>query len=1108
MLRLLHEPMLTLGTREWRLSPKDAALLAVVALEGSVRAERLAAMLWPTATARQSVTSLRQRLFRLRREIGHPLLEHAALLSLAPGVRTDVSQALAALVDDEGAGDGTLLGDLAFDELPDLAEWLRGQRLQWRERRAAALAAQADRCEKAGSLARGLVYAQRQLDDEPLAEHAQRRLMRLHYLRGDHAAAIAAFERFEQRLKDELGTRPSAETLELLATIERATAERASARRAVVPAALMRPPRLVGRDHELQRLDAAWDVARPCLVLGEAGIGKSRLLQDFVADRPGIVGVRARPGDAGIAYALLARLLRAVLTAFSAPLDAAARSELALVLPELGDAVPVAGDAQRLLLQRRAETTLVDACSVGLRALVVDDLHFADEASLGVVQSLLQAPALTELRWALAQRPTEAGSLLASLRGALEEGARVDTIELAALSLAQLAQLIEALALPELEPATLAPALLRHSGGNPLFALETLKDLVLHAAGREGRLPQPASVQALVQRRLALLSPAALKLARVAALAGTAFDAELAATVLEVHPLDLAEPWRELESAQVIRDGAFAHDLVFEATRETVPQPIARLLHRRIAEHLGARGIDGAPLAPHWAGAQEWLQAGDAWALAARRARSASQRAHEIEAWRSAGDAYERAGQPARAFEARCEAVPACIVVQGVEAAQRAVDRLLADARDDAQRAAALNARANAALMAADHAAGIAAATEAAALARALPSPWPGFEAARLAAVGMTIAGRHAEALATIEPWRERVEREGADEQRGRFWADYAYVLNGMRRLRDTAAALREASVHAQALGDLAELATLNSNLATVNMSLGRPHDALALAERAYALQADLGATDGPPGAVVETYLGACLAAVGRYGEGLDRIDAALVRLRRDRQVQWIATASNFKALVLLQLGQFARAQQALDVQVPAVAAVRARSVHLASRIEHALGQSGSASLGHAVVALEPGSDPHVRMQILADALPTDEPQRAIQHCDEVLREATGFEFGGIAAKARLRRALAQAACGQAREAAAAMRVLVAQFDSVPPADITLAESWWTAAQVFDAAGDGDDALMALGRGAQWLRRIALPHVPEAFRDSFLHRHASHAALLAAADRRLSAATR
>jgi hypothetical protein len=129
-------------------------------------------------------------------------------------------------------------------------------------------------------------------------------------------------------------------------------------------------------------------------------------------------------------------------------------------------------------------------------------------------------------------------------------------------------------------------------------------------------------------------------------------------------------------------------------------------------------------------------------------------------------------------------------------------------------------------------------------------------------------------------------------------------------------------------------------------------------------------------------------------------------------------------------------------------------------------------------------------------------------HCDAVLHEAERFEFGGVVAKARLRRAQAQAACGQVGEAAAAMRALVAQWESVPPADITLAESWWAAAQVFDAAGDGDDALMALGRGAQWLRRVALPNVPEAFRDSFLQRHPAHRALLAAADRRLDATAR
>jgi hypothetical protein len=46
--------------------------------------------------------------------------------------------------------------------------------------------------------------------------------------------------------------------------------------------------------------------------------------------------------------------------------------------------------------------------------------------------------------------------------------------------------------------------------------------------------------------------------------------------------------------------------------------------------------------------------------------------------------------------------------------------------------------------------------------------------------------------------------------------------------------------------------------------------------------------------------------------------------------------------------------------------------------------------------------------------------------------------------------------------------------------------------------------LMALARGAQWVRRVALPQVPEEFRDSFLQRNPSNRALLAAADRRLA----
>jgi len=193
-LHLLGQPRLALAGsgRSIALRPKDAALLAIVALSGPIKTDHLAALLWPLVTEKQADTSLRQRLFRLRRETGTALVTSGSLLSLAPGLGVDLAATLERIGVDETAGQAELLGDLDFDELPDLADRVRSERQKWREQRDAALAAAAAACETSGAVARGLVYAQRLVDSDPLAEHAQRRVMRLHYLRGDRAAAIAA----------------------------------------------------------------------------------------------------------------------------------------------------------------------------------------------------------------------------------------------------------------------------------------------------------------------------------------------------------------------------------------------------------------------------------------------------------------------------------------------------------------------------------------------------------------------------------------------------------------------------------------------------------------------------------------------------------------------------------------------------------------------------------------------------------------------------------------------------------------------------------------------------------------------------------------------------
>ena len=177
-----------------RLSPKDAALLALIAIDGPVEATRVAALVWPDVASKKADTNLRQRLFRLRRDTGAALVDTGALLQLAAGVETDLPATLAQLGTDPGAGTEPLLGDLAFDGMADLADWLRSARTHWCSRRDGAMAAAAAACESAGAVAKGLSYALRLADSEPLSEHAQRRVMRLHYLRGDCSAAIASFE--------------------------------------------------------------------------------------------------------------------------------------------------------------------------------------------------------------------------------------------------------------------------------------------------------------------------------------------------------------------------------------------------------------------------------------------------------------------------------------------------------------------------------------------------------------------------------------------------------------------------------------------------------------------------------------------------------------------------------------------------------------------------------------------------------------------------------------------------------------------------------------------------------------------------------------------------
>jgi DNA-binding SARP family transcriptional activator len=1084
------------------LERRMAALLAMLAIDGPTPRAHAAQRLWPEADDKGARNNLRQRLFRLRQAAQRDVVLPDTTLELAEGISHDLADLGARLAQDPEAAAGELLGKLNFDDCLELADWVSVAREQWAVARRNALAEAASRLEAEGHVARALRYAERLVADDPLLEHAHRRLMRLHYLRGDRAAALTAFERCREVLKRELKATPGLETLDLARTIDesRTPLPRAPVAR---PVTVLRPPRLVGRDQEWNAIEKAWQQQRLVIVAGEPGIGKSRLASDWSSAEPASAMFGARPGDTRIPYALLARVLRGLIERWGAPGPAWVMAELARLLPELGSAP--AAKLQTLQLQQAVGQVIGTAADAGLGGLLIDDLQFADDASVECLLWLMTQDSGRRLPWLVTVRANEVPALLGEWK------AKVDASLLAELRLGPLDEnavrtLLESLAIPGFDVDSWAMPMARHTGGNPMFILETLLAMQVGGAAFDAsslKLPAPANVGQLIERRLNQLSAAALRLARVAALAGQDFSVELAATVLGQHALDIADAWRELESALVIRDQGFAHDLILEATLRSVPAPIARALHKDIAGYLEANAAAPAAIARHWFEAEQWRKAADAFVAAAKAARHASRRAEEVAHWRLAADCFDRAGEQERSFDVRCESIEPLILVGGVERANEVVENLAREARGIRQRVAALNARALTRLMAADHPAGEAAAREAFDLAGGLDSPWPRFEAARLLAIGLAQGDRAAEALPLIEPFRDLVEREGTTDQRGKFWADYSYVLNSARQLRKTAEALAKSIDIAREVGDFAEQATSTSNLAIVQGNLGRVDAALDLAEQARRLRARIGETGGPHGAAIDMYVGMYCAMIGRYRDALDSLDGALACFEADGQTVWSAVANNHRAGLLIDLGQFARAKQALGTASPSIDSVRARVEILAGRVERALGGTGEARFRQALAALGERGDVYMRMLVQIDLALILPAVDAVAQCASVQGTAEEAEYLGIAAKARLMGARHLLRAGETGLAGTKLRDRPSHLDGVRPADTYPAEAWWIAYEVFNAEGDDAAARDALERGIDWIERTALPNVPEEFKDSFLSRNPINRAMLTTASRRL-----
>ncbi len=595
---LLSPAMCVNGDTQIKLDRKSAALLAYLALAGETPRGRLATLLWPDAEESVARNNLAQKLSRLKASTNHALVEGKETLRLTGAVGLDARDLQHAwnkgdfpLVADTR---GVLLADLEFDDCPDFSCWLESQRESLDRLRREALTTLADQAEASGQHRAALGFARRLVDRDPLRETAHRRLMSLHALMGDQAAATEAYERCRRLLWEELGIRPGAETRALLKEIEigggvrRPPAAPAPERRP--PFHLIRPPHFVGRHAHLARMEAAWDQGKAIFVAGEAGMGKTRLMQEFIADKGRCYLFEGFPEDADAPYSTYSRTFREVMRAFPhLNYPEWIQREAARILPELGGAVGLPVDDNDRLRFHLALAEANDlAVKAGMRRVVVDDLHLVD------LPSLMAGHFVYARHWG---RPDGMQTLmLLRPESFAQEGREAmawvldrDFGELILLDPLGVYEVGELLAGIHDAWRDWAPSLHEHSGGIPKFILETLK--ALHAEAGSGpwpadrlpdSLPVPEGARSLIRRRLDGLEPDAILLARLAALSHRELDIPTAAGVLERPAAGLIAPWASLEAQGMLRGGKPAHGILRAVLREAIPGPLREHLEAQL----------------------------------------------------------------------------------------------------------------------------------------------------------------------------------------------------------------------------------------------------------------------------------------------------------------------------------------------------------------------------------------------------------------------------------------------------------------------------------------------------------------------------------------------
>jgi class 3 adenylate cyclase/tetratricopeptide (TPR) repeat protein len=388
----------------------------------------------------------------------------------------------------------------------------------------------------------------------------------------------------------------------------RVLGERAQAARITPTAFVGRSPELAELHELLDRVTASGE-AELVTVVGEPGIGKSRLVAEF-RRRAGVrwVAGRCLPYGEAVTMSAVADTVRSVvgipasaeaddaggsLTDFVAVLEDEPEERRWLV-SRLASVLGVSGHgaAADLTIPPReiavAWARVLRAAGDTPLVLEIDDLHWARPAMLETVAALLDV---------LGDRPVLV--LCAARPEVLERGGawppqrpRVATIELPALSEPEVASLLDSLISSTLLPAASKSSLLSRAGGNPLYALEFARMVVDHVAESQD-LATPETVQAVISARLDAIPRDVRSLLLDASVMGTTFWPGALAAMGDLEEPQVRAGLEDLARRGLVQESpassfagqpeyVFTHALIGEVAYRRIPRG------RRARRHLSA----------------------------------------------------------------------------------------------------------------------------------------------------------------------------------------------------------------------------------------------------------------------------------------------------------------------------------------------------------------------------------------------------------------------------------------------------------------------------------------------------------------------------------------